>query len=51
VSTLLSDLGYSLQANKKVLEGAEHPDINRRTKAFMRFQHPIVSINYKKNMN
>jgi hypothetical protein len=43
VSTLLSDLGYSLQANKKVLEGAEHPDrnsqfefISRRTRAFMR---------------
>jgi hypothetical protein len=26
VSELLHDLGYSLQSNRKVLEGTSHPD-------------------------
>ena len=43
VDRLLHDLGYSLQANRKTLEGSDHPDrdaqfqhINRRVKAFQR---------------
>jgi len=28
VAELLHDLGYSLQANQKTLEGSEHPDRN-----------------------
>jgi hypothetical protein len=56
VAVLLNDLGYSLQANKKVLEGAEHPDrnaqfefISRRVKAFQRLNQPIISIDCKKH--
>jgi len=43
VNRLLHDLGYSLQSNRKTIEGRAHPDrdvqfqyINRRAKAFQR---------------
>jgi hypothetical protein len=55
VASMLDQLGYSLQANKKVLEGADHPDrnakfgfINRRAKAFLRLGQPVISIDCKK---
>jgi hypothetical protein len=58
VGSMLEDLGYSLQGNKKVLEGANHPDrnaqfifLNRRVLAFTRMKQPIISIDCKKNMN
>src|SRR5712691_10402940 len=47
VNRLLHDLGYSLQSNRKTLEGRSHPDrdaqfqyINRRAKAFQKQGHP-----------
>ncbi|MDR1084546.1 MAG: ISAzo13 family transposase [Deltaproteobacteria bacterium] len=55
VGTLLEELGYCLQANQKVLKGSSLPDrhaqfefINRRTKAFMRINQPIISVDCKK---
>lgn len=55
VHRLLHDLGYSLQSNRKTLEGRQHPDrdaqfnhINRRAKAFMRGGDPVVSVDTKK---
>jgi transposase len=55
VNRLLHDLGYSLQSNRKTLEGRQHPDrdaqfqyINRRAKAFQRQGQPVVSVDTKK---
>jgi len=55
VNRLLHDLGYSLQANRKTLEGRAHPDrdaqfqyINRRAKAFQRQGQPVISVDTKK---
>src|SRR2546428_13283854 len=49
------DLGYSLQSNRKTLEGSTHPDrdaqfqyIHRRAKAFQRQGNPVVSVDTKK---
>lgn len=55
VSELLHELGYSLQANRKTLEGAQHPDrnaqfehINRRSRLFLRAGEPVISVDTKK---
>src|SRR5919108_1891745 len=55
VNRLLHDLGYSLQANRKMLEGRAHPDrdaqfhyINRRAKAFQKQGQPVISVDTKK---
>jgi hypothetical protein len=55
VGRLLTDLGYSLQANRKTEEGKDHPDrnaqfehINRKVKAFQRRGQPVVSVDTKK---
>lgn len=55
VATLLHDLGYSLQANTKTLEGANHPDrdeqfqyINTHVKRYLKRQQPVVSVDTKK---
>jgi Rhodopirellula transposase DDE domain len=55
VSRLLHALGYSLQTNRKTIEGNTHPDrdaqfrhINRRVKAFQRRGQPVVSVDTKK---
>ncbi len=55
VSELLHELGYSLQANRKTIEGASHPDrdvqfeqINRRVRLFMRAGDPVISVDTKK---
>ena len=55
VATLLRDLGYSLQANRKTREGSSHPDrnaqfafINRQVLAFQKRQQPVVSVDTKK---
>ena len=55
VNRLLHKLGYSLQANRKTLEGKQHPDrdaqfnhINRRVRAFQRRRQPVVSVDTKK---
>jgi transposase len=55
VNRLLHDRGYSLQANRKTIEGKGHPDrdaqfqhINRRVKAFQRRGQPVVAVDAKK---
>ena len=55
VNRLLHDLGYSLQSNRKTLEGRAHPDrdaqfqyINRRAKAFQQQGQPVISVDTKK---
>jgi hypothetical protein len=55
VADLLSELGYSLQANCKTKEGSTHPDrnaqfdyINRQVQAFQRRRQPVVSVDTKK---
>ena len=55
VNRLLHELGYSLQANRKTLEGKQHADrdaqfkrINRRVRAFQRLRQPVVSVDTQK---
>jgi hypothetical protein len=55
VGRLLTDLGYSLQSNRKTEEGKDHPDrdaqfehINGRVRRFQRRCQPVVSVDTKK---
>jgi transposase len=55
VADLLHELGYSLQANVKVIEGASHPDrdaqfgyINDQVRRHLRRGEPVVSVDTKK---
>jgi hypothetical protein len=55
VSELLQASGYSLQANRKTREGAQHPDRNaqfehiaRRAKEFQQQGQPVISVDTKK---
>jgi len=55
VADLLRQLGYSLQANRKIKEGADHPDrnaqfehINRRVRRFQATHQPVISVDTKK---
>jgi len=55
VAVLLRQLGYSLQANRKTIEGARHPDrnaqfehINTRVRAYLRQGEPTISVDTKK---
>ncbi len=55
VSQLLRSQGYSLQANRKTIEGKQHPDrdaqfehINGRVRAFQRTGQPVISVDTKK---
>jgi transposase len=55
VSQLLHQLGYSLQANRKTLEGGTHPDrnaqfehINTQAKASLAVGEPVLSVDAKK---
>jgi hypothetical protein len=55
VADLLHDLPYSLQANRKTLEGSRHPDrnaqfehINARVRAYLRAGEPAISVDTKK---
>src|SRR5512135_308703 len=55
VATLLKDLNYSLQANRKTREGSSHPDrnqqfehINDRVLQFLTRGQPVVSVDTKK---
>lgn len=55
IGQLLHTQGYSLQANRKVIEGKQHPDrdaqfehINKRVNAFLRTRQPAISIDTKK---
>jgi transposase len=55
VSTLLKQLGYSLQANRKRLEGAQHPHlnaqfehINETIRRQLAAKEPVISVDTKK---
>ena len=55
VGTLLAEQGYSLQGNKKTLEGTSHPDrdaqfqfIAARAKEFQEAGQPVISVDTKK---
>ena len=55
VAELLHELGYSLQANRKTLEGADHVDrdaqfqhINEQVKQLLARHQPIISVDTKK---
>ena len=55
VGRCLHEMGYSLQANAKSLEGRQHPDrdaqfryINRQVKLFLRSGDPVISVDTKK---
>jgi hypothetical protein len=55
VGDLLKGLGYSLQATRKTLEGADHPDrdaqfehINAQAQAFQGRGQPVISVDTKK---
>ena len=56
VGAMLSNMGYTLQANRKTEEGADHPDrdaqfewINKKTKAFQIAGDPVISVDCKKH--
>jgi hypothetical protein len=55
VAQLLRKNGYSLQANRKTIEGKQHPDrnaqfehISRRVAAYLRVGQPAISVDTKK---
>ena len=55
VGELLADMGYSLQATRKTLEGESHPDrdaqfryINSQAEAFLARGQPVISVDTKK---
>lgn len=55
VARCLRELGYSLQANVKAIEGKQHPDrdaqfryLNDQVRGFVRRRNPVVSVDTKK---
>ena len=55
VAEMLHAAGYSLQANRKTLEGASHPDrdaqfhyIHRKAREYLRSVDPVISVDTKK---
>jgi len=55
VNRLLHDLDYSLQSNRKTIEGRQHPDrdaqfkhINSKVTSFQRQGQPVISVDTKK---
>ena len=55
VGRMLHDLGYSLQANSKTLEGTNHPDrnaqfeyLNGKVKRQLQQHQPVISVDTKK---
>jgi hypothetical protein len=58
ISTLLKEKDYSLQSNRKVKEGLNHPDrdaqfnfINDKVRKFQAENQPIISVDTKKKEN
>lgn len=58
VYTLLTEMGYSLQSNRKTQEGKQHPErdeqfqyIARQVEAFQARHRPVISIDTKKKEN
>ena len=58
VCTLLREMNYSLQANRKTTEGQQHPDrnaqfeyINQQVRSCQRRGQPVISVDTKKKEN
>jgi len=58
VATLLSELGYSLQSNRKTIEGNQHADrnaqfeyINSKAQQYIEKGQPVISVDTKKKEN
>ena len=58
VATLLTELGYSLQSNRKTIEGHQHPDrnaqfehINSQARQYIEKGQPVISVDTKKKEN
>ncbi len=58
VYTMLQELGYSMQANRKILEGKQNPDrdaqfhfINNQINEFQNCGQPVISVDAKKKEN
>jgi hypothetical protein len=58
VYSLLQEMGYSMQSNRKIMEGKQHPDrddqfhfINRKVKEFQEQGQPVISVDAKKKEN
>jgi transposase len=49
VATLLRGLGFSLQANRKTLEGASHPDRDAQVSAALKAGQPAISVDKKRS--
>ncbi|OIP87656.1 MAG: ISAzo13 family transposase [Syntrophaceae bacterium CG2_30_49_12] len=55
VAEMLGQMGYSLQANRKTIEGGSHPDrdaqfeyIHQKVKQFQKQRQPVISVDTKK---
>ena len=58
VYSILQEMGYSMQANRKIMEGAQHPDRNdqflfiyNKVKEFQLRKQPVISVDAKKKEN
>jgi hypothetical protein len=58
VATLLTEIGYSLQSNRKTLEGKQHADrnaqfehINAKAQSYIEMGNPVISVDTKKKEN
>jgi len=58
VYSLLQKMGYSMQSNRKKMEGKQNPDrdaqfhfINRKVKKFQKNEQPVISVDAKKKEN
>ena len=58
VWTLLDEMGYSMQSNRKTREGADHPDRNKqflyiaqKVEEFQKANLPVISVDAKKKEN
>lgn len=58
VYTLLHEMGYSMQANRKKMEGKQNPDrdsqfqfINKKVRYFQNNAFPVISVDAKKKEN
>jgi Rhodopirellula transposase DDE domain len=54
VAELLKHMGYSLQANRKTIEGSSHPDrgaqfehVYEKVKAFQKEEQPVISVDHR----
>ena len=58
VYSMLQEMGYSMQANRKIMEGKQNPDrdaqfhfINKKVKEFQADEQPVISVDAKKKEN